>query len=408
MISQIFAPELSMVLSLAKGLKQNGHDVQVLTGFPNYPGGKVYPGYKIRLWQRETIDDVPVLRVALYPSHDNSSFMRAVNYASFACFSASIGLFLSKTPDIVYAYDPLGNIGVTALCFHLLKGIPFVYHIADLFPDTLAVSGMFYSKGVFSVMEKWCLFVYKHASWIVVQSPGFKNALLSRGVSDNKIHLVYNWCPDENKIRPIDRDEMLAKKLGLANRFNIVFAGPIGKAQALDAVLDAAHIIDGHFPAIQVVIVGDGIAAARLRDRIRDEKLTNIIFLPWCSAKDIAAILALSDVALVHLKDEPLFRITIPGKTQAYMLAGKPILMAVRGDAAEIVERAKAGHTCVPEDPESIAKSIKTFFKMSRIERDLMGECGRQYYQRELSISRAVQKFENIFKLALENKGNGK
>lgn len=403
MITQIFAPELSLVLSLAKGLKQSGHDVQVLTGFPNYPGGKVYPGYKIRLWQRETIDDVPVLRVALYPSHDNSSFMRAVNYASFACISASIGLFLSKTPDIVYAYDPLGNIGFSALSFHLLKGIPFVYHIADLFPDTLAVSGMFYSKSVFSVMEKWCLFVYKHASRIVVQSPGFKNALLSRGVSDNKIHLVYNWCPDENQIRPLDRDEMLANSLGLANRFNIVFAGPIGKAQALDAVLDAAHMIAGQFPVIQIVLVGDGIAAARLRARITDEKLVNVLFLPWRSAKDIAAILALSDVALVHLKDEPLFRITIPGKTQAYMSAGKPILMGVRGDAAEIVERAKAGNTCVPENPESIAESIKRFFKMSRIQRDLMGKCGRQFYQRELSISKAVQKFENIFILAVED-----
>lgn len=405
-ITQIFKPELSLVLPLAKGLKQRGHDVQVLTGFPNYPGGKVYPGYKIRLWQGETIDDLPVLRVALYPSHDNSSFRRAVNYASFAFSSASIGLLLSKTPDVVYAYDSLGNIGLTALSFRLFRGIPFVYNIVDLFPDTMAVSEMFYRKSVFGVMGKWCLFVYKHASRIVVQSPGIKNTLLSRGVPGDKIDLVYNWCPDEDEIRPLDRDETLAHNLGMANRFNVVFAGNIGNAQGLDAVLDAAHMVAGQCPVIQLVIVGNGVKTAHLRSRIIDEKLANVLFLPWCSAKDIAAILALSDIALVHLKDEPLFRITIPSKTQAYMSAGKPILMGVRGDAAEIVQRSKAGNTCVPGDPESIAESIKAFFKMSQMERDLMGKCGRQFYQKELSISRAVQKFENIFNLAIENKGN--
>jgi glycosyltransferase involved in cell wall biosynthesis len=267
---------------------------------------------------------------------------------------------------------------------------------------------MFNNRIGLRIIEKWCDFIYKQAQRIVVISPGFRKALLDRGVPDDKIKIIYNWCPDENQIKPQNRDEALSGKLGLSNHFNVVFAGVIGKAQALDAVLDAAHLIAKELPVIQFVFVGDGPDGVRLRERAIKERLSNILFLPWCPIPEVARILAIADLALVHLKDEPLFEITIPGRTQAYMSAGKPILMGVKGDAAEIVRKAGAGIVCLPENPKSIADSIATLFKMPRIQLDAMGTNGREFYEKQLSLRKAVDEFENIFKLVVENKANGK
>jgi len=397
-----------LVLPLAKGLKQSGHKVQILTGFPNYPGGNVFPGYKIKLWQREVLENLPILRVVLYPSHNNSALKRIANYVSFAFSSAAIGLLFLKKPDIIYAYHPPATIGLPTIAFHWFKRAPFVYHIQDLWPDTLGATGMFNNKIGLKIIGKWCDFIYQQANRIVVISPGFKKVLLDRGVPDDKIKVIYNWCPDENQIKPQNKDENLSIKLGLSNRFNVVSAGAIGKAQALDAVLDAAHLIAKQLPIIQFVFVGDGVDAVRLKERVINEKLSNILFLPWCPVPEVARILAIADLAFVHLKDKPLFEITIPGRTQAYMAAGKPILMGVKGDAAEIVKKAGVGIVCTPENPKSIADSIERLFNMSRIQLDTMGRNGREFYEKELSLHKAVEEFENMFKLVVENKVNGK
>jgi glycosyltransferase involved in cell wall biosynthesis len=397
MLTQWFDPEPTFKgLLLAKELAKRGHAVEVLTGFPNYPGGKIYAGYKIKLFQREMMDGIPIFRVPLYPSHDNNSINRIANYTSFALSASIIGIFGVKRPDVIYVYHPPATIGLPALFLHLLRCTPFVYDIQDLWPDTLEATGMLANRTVLWLVDRWCRFIYSQAGKIVVLSPGFREMLSRRDVPEHKIEVIYNWC-DENHLQVRVRNEDLARELGMGERFNVVFAGTMGKAQALDAVLEAACLLRDRLPNVQFVFVGGGIDVDRLKGKAIEQGLSNVLFLSRRSPSEIGNILNLADVLLVHLRDDPLFRITIPGKTQAYMAIGRPILMGVRGDAAALVEKAGAGLTCAPEDPQNIADAVERFYNMSREKLDLMGHNGKIFYEHELSLSIGARRFEEIF-----------
>jgi glycosyltransferase involved in cell wall biosynthesis len=400
MVSQWFTPEpIFKGLPFAKALRDRGHDVQVLTGFPNYPEGKLYPGYRQRLLRRETMEGIPVLRVPLYPSHDESAFRRAANYASFAISAASIGLFAVKPADVMYVYHPPATVAFPAIAIGWMRRIPFVYDIQDLWPDTLGSTGMMDNGFILKMMDRWCRVTYRAAARVVVLSPGFKSKLVERGVPPEKIDVIYNWC-DESGIVKGPRDEELAGKLGLAGRFNVVFAGTMGKVQSLDSVLEAAEAVAVRRPGVQFVFMGGGIEVDRLRRAAREKGLPNVLFLPRRPFSEVGGILNLADVLLVHLKDAPLFRITIPSKIQAYLSMGRPILAAVRGDAADLVRKANAGLCCAPEDPDGIAETVERFFDMPKERLEEMGESGRRYYLRELSLAAGVDRFEEVFRAA--------
>jgi colanic acid biosynthesis glycosyl transferase WcaI len=401
-ITQWFQPESFFKgLPFAGELLKLGHEVEVLTGFPNYPEGKIYKGYKIRFLQRETIDGISVIRVPLYPSHDRSGWRRFLNYLSFAFSAAIIGPWVVKKADVAYVYHPPATIGFPAVTIKLLRGIPFVYDIQDLWPDTLAATGMFTNKMGLWLVDRWCRFVYWAASKITVLSPGFKNTLIERGVPSDKIKVIYNWV-DETMVKPIQKDSGSAAKLKMDGKFNIVFAGNIGKAQALEAVIAAANILKDEYPNLQFVFVGAGVEVENLKTKTSNAGLKNILFVPQQPLSEMGAILALADVLLVHLKDASLFRITIPSKIQAYMAAGRPILVGVRGDAADLVIGAKAGFSCLPENAESIADGVRKFLSMSRQELDTMGENGRTFYRQELALTVGTKQFAQVLESIIQ------
>jgi colanic acid biosynthesis glycosyl transferase WcaI len=397
LLEQFFDPEPTFKgLAFAKALASQGHDVEILTGFPNYPGGKVYAGYHLRLWKREVMDGVPVNRVLLYPSHNKSALLRILNYVSFALSASILGPLLVKRPDIVYVYHPPATIGLPAIVLRALWRVPFVYDVHDLWPDTVAASGMLNNRFVIRMLNRFCDWIYRCADRVVVVSRGFRRALIERGVPENKVHLIHNWA-DERSIRVMPRDEDLADRLGFSGRFNVLFAGTMGTAQALDAILDAAEICAKSAPFVQFAFVGGGVDKHRLEQRARAMSLTNVLFLPKRPMAEMSPLLALADVVLVHLKNDPLFRITIPSKTQAYMAAGRPILMAVPGDAAELVETARAGTTCVPEDAVSIAAAVQRLQQTRRADLEAMGARGKDYYYRDLSMAVGVDRYLQIF-----------
>jgi putative colanic acid biosynthesis glycosyltransferase WcaI len=404
MLTQWFSPEPNFKgLPFARELVRRGHEVQVLTGFPNYPGGKVYEGYRIRPLQREVIDGISVIRVPLYPSHDSSSIRRILNYVSFAVSAALLAPLLIRPADVAYVYHAPATIALPAMVLKIVRRIPFVYDINDLWPDSLAATTMMNSRKVLNMVGLWCQLTYRVADRIVVVTPGFKSKLQERGVPGSKIDVVYNWC-DEIQTVTAGQGDAEQTEEQFAGRFNIVFAGTMGKAQALDAVLDAAALIAERYPAIQFVFVGSGIEVNRLKTRIQKERLGNIIFLPRRPVSEIGCILQQADVLLVHLKDDPLFRITIPSKTQAYLAMGRPILMGVLGDAAGLVERARAGITCAPECPESIARAAVEFYTMPPEQRESLGKNGREFYKRRLALSVGVDSFEEIFQKIVPGK----
>jgi colanic acid biosynthesis glycosyl transferase WcaI len=386
-----------MGLPFAKELVKLGHEVQALTGFPNYPRGKLYTGYRIKLFQREIMDGITVLRVPLYPSHDSSGIKRFFTYISFALSAAIIGTWTIKRPDVVYVHLSPVTTCIPACVIRLLRGTRLVYNIQDLWPDSLSASGMFQNRFGLWLVDRCCRMFYRAASRIVVLSPGFKEELCKRGVPGDRIEVIYNWCDDSN-IYSISKDPALANELGLVGRFNIIFAGNMGKMQALGAVLEAAEIVQPRCPHVQFVFIGGGTEVDNLKRRAKDMRLKNVLFLERRPVYQIGSILSLADVLLVHLKDVPLFRITIPSKTQAYLAAGKPILMGVRGNAADLVTKAGAGLLCEPENPRSIAQMVLKLQAMPEVELAAMGENGKRFYEQELSLRVGVKRFEAVFR----------
>jgi lipopolysaccharide/colanic/teichoic acid biosynthesis glycosyltransferase len=391
LITQWFDPEPTFKgLLFAKELMRQGHDVQVLTGFPNYPGGKVYDGYRVRLFEREIIDGVNILRVPLYPSHDGSSVKRVLNYASFAA-SASFGVLVGKRPDVAYVYHPPATVGLPATVAKWLRGVPFVYDVQDLWPDTLGVTGMLNRPKILRSVGRAMSSIYGSAARVAVLSPGFKRLLVERGVPERRIDVIPNWA-DEKQIDVTVPTPSRANELGFDGMFTVTFAGNMGTVQALDTVLDAAALLrDEH--QIRIVLVGGGLDVERLRERSSAMQLHNVTFLARRPIAEIGEILTLSDALLVHLRKDPLFEITIPSKTQAYLMAGRPILMGVEGDAAEMVEKAGAGIAFEPENADALAAAIRRLHALAPEQRRAMGDSGSRYYRDKLALKVGAARF---------------
>jgi putative colanic acid biosynthesis glycosyltransferase WcaI len=404
-VTQWFEPEPGAIcgLPLARWLRQQGHEVAVVTGFPNYPSGRIYEGYRVRWRHRETMDGVPVLRVPLYPSHDGSPIRRAANYGSFALSAAVIGTALSGPADVGYCYHPPATVGLPAVAMKLFRGIPFVYHIEDMWPESVVESGMlgqgWKQEAIRNLLSGWCSFVYRRASRIIVLSPGFKRLLIDRGVAADKIDIVYNWVQEE-VFKPLPRDGALQEELGLRGRFNVIYAGNLGAFQGLATVIRAAQRVED-VPEIQVVLAGTGQDESQLKALACALGLKNVRFLGPRPYRDMPRINALADVMLVHLKDLPFFATTIPSKTQVALASGRPVLMAVRGDAADVIERAGAGLVCEPEDEAALADRILRLYRLSADELEEMGRKGREFYLREMSLDVGGRLMVESFRLAI-------
>lgn len=394
LLTQWFDPEPTFKgLVFARELVRQGFEVEVVTGFPNYPGGRVYPGYKIRLIQKDVCDGVQVTRLPLYPSHNQSAFGRVLNYASFAASSAAYGLFFARRPDVVYAYHPPLSVGIAACLMRVLRRTPVVYDVQDMWPDTLAATGMVTNKRVLNVVSLVCRWVYRKVDRLVVLSPGFKTLLTERGVPPEKIDVVYNWA-DEQSLGA--HSGALPSQFPGDGHFRIVYAGNMGKAQALQSVLDAAALLQTRKSRVVFVFVGAGTEVEVLRRASAERSLTNVVFFPPVPMAQVGAYLDAADALLVHLRDDPLFQVTIPSKTQAYMRIGKPILMAVRGNAAELVARAAAGVAVEPENPAGLAAAAESLASTPQDDLKIMGANAKAFYEEHLALKTGVSRFASI------------
>lgn len=401
-LTQWFTPEPTFKgLAFAKELQRLGHEVEVLTGFPNYPGGKIYSGYRIKLWQREAMDGVRVNRVAIYPSHDGSGVRRVINYLSFALTSLFFGPFMVRKPEVVYVYN-LITLAWTAVFLRWLYGCKIVYDIQDLWPESVTSSGMMSNRYLLNMLQRLSLWAYQQADQIAVLSPGFKKNLQQRGVPVENIDVIYNWAQENTvQLNLPNEDLVFPFPLGLEHTFNVVFAGTMGIMQGLETVLDAALICLEKAPNVRFVLIGDGIAKDGLVKQAEDLNLTNVVFVPRRPMNEMGRFFTWADALLVHLKKDELFRITIPSKTQAYLAAGRPIVMAVAGDAAELIKDAQAGACCEPEEPQAMAACIRKLSLLPLKDLDNMGRNGKYYYEKHLSLRCGIERFEGVFKAAL-------
>lgn len=393
--TQFCVPEpIFKSVPFARELKSLGHDVRILTGLPNYPGGKVYAGYSMKLWQREVIDGIRILRTGLYPSHDKSALRRMVNYGSFTATSAW-PLWFGWRPDVIYVYN-LVTLGAVASIRRWFRRTPFVIDVQDLWPDSIMRAGMG-NLWVKRTLDSVCQKVYRQASRVVALSPGMASLVCNRAsLPIENTEVIYNWC-DEGELLGDAGDSLDGVDLGFAGKFNIVFAGNLGSVQGLESVVDAAAEVAQTHPYLQFVFLGKGVMLDALKSRAYKVAPQNTLFLEARPMSEAAKVLRMADVLLIHLQRDPLFEITIPSKTQAYLAMGKPILAAVVGDAADLVVQAKAGIACQPESPVELAAAAIRLADMPKDVLFEMGENGSRFYKSELSIEVGVEKFHRLF-----------
>lgn len=391
LVTQWFEPEPTFKgMAFAEKLQQSGYEVSVLTGFPNYPGGKLYKGYKIKPLSKSVINGVRIYRSALYPSHNNSSLKRFANYVTFALSAATVALFLTR-PSVAYVYHPPGTIGLVAWVLKYLRNVPFILDVQDLWPDSLSATNMVNSPKILKLVELWMKRLYIDASKIVVLSEGFKKSLINNGIAPEKIVVIPNWA-DENKLA-FDSSAINSEP---GSKLNIVFAGTLGRAQGLDTVLKAAALV-GDESNITFSFIGDGSDKNRLISLAKHLHLQNVKFIPPVPMENISNYLGKADVLLVQLSGNPLFEITIPSKIQAYLFIGKPILAGVKGDAKKIIDDSNVGFTYDSNDPKELVAAIKKFQSLNKQEQVELGIKGNLYYKEYLSLRKGVYTFRNEF-----------
>jgi len=395
-LTQLFQPEPNHLkgLAFAKAVRSAGIDLRVLTGFPNYPGGRIYPGYRMRPVFHEVLEGVPVTRVAMYPSHDRSAMRRSATYLSFAA-SASLAVSLSRfKPDIVHSYVGPMTLAIPASVARLLRGARTLLDVEDLWPESVTASGMGGHGAAGRAISSFCQWAYRHSDHFIVPTPGYKRILCERGVPAGQIDTVYNWC-DESQIPPIDPP---VKARAAEEPFRILYAGNLGTVQALDVVLDAARLLAERGIHVEFTIAGTGVDSGRLQSRQQSEGIPGVRFLGAVPPGAMGKTYAEADALLMHLRDGPLSRVSIPQKTQMYLAAGRPVLSGVRGEATAIVERAQAGVAFEPESVACLAEAVGRLYAMSPGERRALGDNGRKFYDTHLSFGQGVEAVLGIYR----------
>lgn len=405
LLTQFFDPEPAMKgLGFAQRLDALGFDVEVVTGFPNYPGGKVYPGYRLRPLRREVMEGIRVTRLALYPSHDRSRVGRVLNYVSFFLSATFYLLFRARRADVLYVYHPPLTVALSAVVARRLRRIPLVLDVQDMWPDTLRATGMIRNERALRFIGAVCRWTWRRADRISVLSEGFRGLLVERGVPAERISVIYNWADeaDGGGVATAPPDAFATP-----GRFRVLFAGNMGPAQGLDTVLDAAALLIDAHPQVEFCFLGEGLEAKRLEQAAAARGLSNVRFFPRIPKQQVGPWLAAADVLLVHLKEDPLFAITVPSKTQAYLAAGKPILMAVAGDAAELVRRAGAGLVAPPEDARALAAAVERLAALDPEQLATLGDNGRRYYDAHLSFAQGTGQMAALLREAMAERDTG-
>jgi len=400
-LSQYYAPEpIPKPVELARELSRRGHEITVLTGFPNYPTGRLYPGYRLAPMRREILDGIPIIRTFEFPYHGRHAAGRILNYGTFM-LSAVLGACAAPRCDVVYVWHPPLSIGVAAWIVSCLGRIPFVYDVQDIWPESVVLSGVLHDGHFARALSRLERFVYARARRILVVTDGARDNLIAKGVPPEKVRVMSHWV-DETLFAATDSGirERIRSEYGWGDRFVVLFAGNLGLVQGLDTVLEAAQGL-GPNSSTLIVLMGDGTERERLQTRAQGLGVTSRVqFVPRQPAARMPDFMAASDVLLVHLQGSPLCEYVIPTKTFSYLAAGRPILLAMDGPAARLVRDAGAGLIVPPESPQLMTAAIREFEAMTNQARETMGELGRTYLARHFAKQKVIPEYEALLEEA--------
>jgi colanic acid biosynthesis glycosyl transferase WcaI len=335
-----------------------GHKVTVITSAPNFPEGRVHPGYRNRWYEIEERDGIRVVRVKTFVAANEGVVLRTLDFLTFMV-TGFFGGLVQERPDVVVATSPQFFAAVAGWALSAARQRPFVFELSDLWPASITAVGAMRENLGLRMIERLELFLYRRAAKVVALTRSFKTDLVSRGIPAAKVAVVINGV-DMSRYAPRPRDSQLAREVGLENHFVVGYIGTHGMAHALERVLDAAELLRT-VPAVRFLFVGSGAARDRLVSEAARRGLSNVFLVPAQPKEMMPSYWSICDLALVHLKDTPLFRTVIPSKIFEAMAMGRPIVLAAPdGEAADIVRATGAGIVLPPEDPRALAEAVKS------------------------------------------------
>ncbi len=398
LVTQYCWPETFAINGIVELLASQGVKVTVLTGKPNYPEGRIYPGYRAWDVSRECLGQAAVVRMPIFPRGKRSAWRLAANYLSFVLSGLITGPWLMRRErfDAVFVYAPSPILqAIPALLIAHLRRIPMLVWVQDLWPESLSATGYLKNRLVLSTIGGIVRIIYRASDRILVQSRAFRFPVAELSGQPEKIHYLPNPVLSAGASDPSERALKLAQKLGQS--FCVVFAGNLGAAQGLNVIIDAAKLLVAHYH-IKIVLIGTGSEEQWVRRECEKFHLQNLILEGRFEASDMPSIFESASALLVTLKPNPIFKLTVPSKVQSYLAAGRPIIAAMDGEGALLIEKARAGFCCAAGDSAALAKSILRLTGLNSEERETMGENGRRYFEQHFSVEHVTSELTAHFR----------
>lgn len=396
--TQYFWPENFHINAVARSLHEQGVEVTVLTGKPNYPEGKIFEGYKATGIQQEEYSGIEVIRIPLRQRGKNSGKGMALNYLSFIASGYLFAPYAlrGRKFDMVFVYAPSPLLqALPAIYVAWLKRAPLVTWVQDVWPDALAATGFIKSRWILGLVGLAVRYIYFFSDSILIQSEAFR-ASVERYTSK-----IDNICffPNSAETTPLDLSTSshgVCIANAVAQSFSIVFAGNIGKAQSCETIIEAAKVLK-LFENIKFYLVGNGSMEESISKSVVDGRLNNVTMTGRVPSEDMALIYASASALLLTLQDESSLSKTIPSKLQSYLAAAKPIIACSNGEAASIIINANAGLACRAGDANALAESIIKLYRMKSEDREILGNNAKNYFIKHYQLNNLVKELIGHF-----------
>ena len=403
-LSHYFPPEVNApatrTFEHCRQWARDGHEVTVVTCAPNHPRGRVYQGYRNRLFQREEKEGIRVIRIWTYVTANEGFLKRTLNYVSFMVMATLLLPWFPKA-DVVVTTSPQFFNGLAGYLASRLKRAPWVLEIRDLWPESILTVGAIRNKTIIRMLEYLELFAYRRADHIVPVTDTFKDYMVGKkGIDASKITVIKNGV-DLDFYRATGPDRELAAELGVAGKFVASYVGTHGMAHHLETILEAAQRVDD--PGIVFLLVGDGARRNELLQRRDQMGLKNVIMVKQLPKERMPALWSISDVSLVLLRRSDLFKAVIPSKIFESMAMQRPIVLGVEGEVKKIIEEAGAGIAIEPENAAQLAQAVERLREHPE-QGARMGQQGRDYVARHFDRVVLARRYENVMEALVSSR----
>lgn len=397
-VTQYFWPENFRINDLCTELAARGHDVTVLTGKPNYPDGKVFSEFKQDPGSFSDYQGVEIVRVPMLARGQGSLVKLLLNYLSYAISASILGAYKLRNRkfDVIFVFEPSPiTVGLPAVVIKKLKNMPIIFWVLDLWPETLNAIGAVKSNAALKVVGGLVSFIYNRCDLVLGQSKMFLTGIEKYCKDKSKIKYFPSWSEALFADKATKRIESICQ---YHNDFKILFAGNIGEAQDFNSILNTVELLKSRNINVKFFIVGDGRRLGWVKEQINERGLQDwMILMGRHPLEMMPNFYASADALLVTLKRSDIFSMTIPGKVQSYLVAGKPILAMLDGEGANVIDESKSGLTCCSGDYEQLAEHIVKMSSLSENKLDEMAINGKRYAEKEFDRNRLISQLETWF-----------